>query len=335
MTMNVDYPLQKVNIIESQPGLFGQSLAANGLSLIRGKTTTLQINLGILCNQVCRHCHHNAGPDRKEVMTSEIAGAVIAYAERSGFDTIDITCGAADLNPNIFTLIEKLSPLSAKLILRSNLSALNDGKRDDLIELLKMRKVIIVASFPSINETQADSQRGQGIFNKSIETLKKLNATGYGLHETGLELDIVSNPVGMFLPASQVQTERRFREVLMKRWRIQFNNLFALTNVPLGRFYEWLVEKGNLDEYLSRLRAGFYPCAVDGLMCRSLISVSWDGYLFDCDFNQVRRMYLGGEKIHVSQMAGHPPEGNPINIADHCYACTAGAGFTCGGAISG
>jgi radical SAM/Cys-rich protein len=232
------------------------------------------------------------------------------------------------LNPNIVKLIEKLSRHAPRLMFRSNLSALNDGKRDDLMDLLKAKRVVIVASFPSLNQAQADSLRGDGIFRKSIDTLRKLNTLGYGQPETGLELDLVCNPTGAFLPAPQEQITRRFREVLMNKWGIVFNSLFAFANVPLGRFRKWLEGTGNLESYLNRLASDFNACAVDGLMCRTMVSVSWDGYLYDCDFNLAKGLPMGNKKTHVSEMAGPPPKGSSIAVADHCYTCTAAAGFT-------
>jgi radical SAM/Cys-rich protein len=261
-------------------------------------------------------------------MDSETAEAVIAYAERSCFDAIDITGGAPELNSNIIKLIEGLSPHAPRLMFRSNLSAMNDGKRDHLMDLLKAKRVVIVASFPSLNEAQADSQRGKGIFGKSIDALQKLNSLGYGHEETSLELDLVCNPTGAFLPALQEQVAKRFREVLIKKWGIVFDNLFAFANAPLGRFREWLETKGSLESYLGLLVSRFNACAVDGLMCRTLVSVSWDGYLYDCDFNLARGLHMGKRKTHVSEMAGAPPAGSPIVVADHCSTCTAGAGFT-------
>lgn len=326
--MNADYALQQRDVAERTLEPFRQTLSRHGLNLERGKTTTLQINVGLLCNQACRHCHLNAGPNRKENMNSETADAVIAYAGRNCFDAIDITGGAPELNPNIVKLIERLSPHATRLMFRSNLSALNDGKRDDLMDLLKAKRVVILASFPSVNQAQADSQRGDGIFRKSIDALRKLNTLGYGQPETGLELYLVCNPTGAFLPAPQEQITRRFREVLMNKWGIVFNGLFAFANVPLGRFRKWLEGTGNLESYLNRLASGFNACAVDGLMCRTMVSVSWDGYLYDCDFNLAKGLPMGNKKTHISEMAGPPPEGSSIAAADHCYTCTAGAGFT-------
>ncbi len=307
---------------------FSQTLSHHDLQLNRNNTHTIQVNLGMLCNQTCRHCHLNAGPHRKENMDAETIREVISYAQRSKFETIDITGGAPELNPNIGMLIEEVFSLATRIMLRSNLSALNDGGREYLFELLKAHRVVIVASFPSLNEAQTDSQRGDRIFQITIDALKKLNAMGYGHEGSGLELNLVSNPTGAFLPPNQAQTEKRFRQVLKRKWGIVFNNLFNFANVPLGRFRQWLVETNNLDKYMEKLYSSFNPCSVDGLMCRSLVSVSWDGYLFDCDFNLARELFMGGQKIHVSEMPGPPASHSHIATADHCYTCTAGSGFT-------
>jgi len=307
---------------------FRLTLAKHGLTLDRQRTATLQINVGLLCNQRCRHCHFSAGPDRRESMRSETVNEVIAYARGSHFDAIDITGGAPELNPNLVTLIEKLSPLAPRIMLRSNLTALNGATRNHLVDLFKDHRVVVVASFPSTNESQADSQRGGGVFQESISTLKKLNAMGYGQDGSGLELDLVSNPTGAFLPSSQAQTETRFHQVLEQKRGISFNNLSNFANVPLGRFRQWLFQSGNLEKYIEKLASSFNPCAVEGLMCRTLVSVSWDGYLYDCDFNLARGLFMGGRKIHISEMSGPPEPGSPIAVADHCYTCTAGAGFT-------
>ena len=213
-------------------------------------------------------------------------------------------------------------------MLRSNLSALNDGKREHLFELLKSYRVIIVASFPSLNELQTNSQRGDGIFKISIHALKKLNAIGYGHKGSGLELNLVSNPTGAFLPPAQVETEKRFRQVLKDKWGIVFNHLFNFANVPLGRYRRWLIKSGNYEKYMAKLSSGFNPCSVEGVMCRTMVSVSWDGYLYDCDFNLARGLFMGGRKIHVSEMSGPPEPDSHIATADHCYTCTAGTGFT-------
>jgi radical SAM/Cys-rich protein len=330
--MRLEEPAQESEMVSWEKAVtvepFRQTLSRHGLRLERGQTTTLQINVGLFCNQTCRHCHLNAGPGRKENMDLETADQVVDYAQRSSFEIIDITGGAPELNPNLVYLIKRLVPLAPRMMVRTNLSALNDGKRDYLFGIFKEYNVVVVASFPSINEAQADSQRGSGIFQKSISALKRLNAEGYGEEGSGLELNLVSNPTGAFLPSSQAEAAKRFRKVLKQKWSISFNNLFNFANVPLGRFRQWLAQSGNLEKYLEKLASGFNPCAIEGLMCRNIVSVAWDGYLYDCDFNLARGLYLGGRRIHVSKMLGPPAQGTPIAVADHCYTCTAGAGFT-------
>jgi len=314
------------NALSVEP--FRLTLANHGLELTRGQTNTLQVNMGLLCNQACRHCHLEAGPSRTELMDGETVDEVVAFAQRGHFQVIDITGGAPELNPNLATMIERLSPLAPRIMLRSNLTALTDGKRHFLMDLCREHRVVIVASFPSLNMSQSEAQRGKGIFDKSIATLRKLNAMGYGRDGSVLEIDLVSNPTGAFLPASQAQEEKRFRRELQRRWGIVFNHVYTFANVPLGRFRQWLQHSGNLEKYLHNLAVRFNPCAVEGLMCRTLIVVSWDGYLYDCDFNLARQLSTGGRKIHISEMDGPPKAGTPIAVSDHCYACTAGSGFT-------
>ncbi len=307
---------------------FGKTLSEHDIQMTRNNTHTLQVNVGLICNQTCRHCHLDAGPGKKEVMTMETAVKVAEYAEQCSFQVIDITGGAPELNPDIIPIVKTLYPKASTRIFRSNLSALNDGSHEDLISLLTSFNTVIVASFPSLNESQADAQRGDGIFKASIEALKKLNKRGYGHIGSGLELNLVSNPTGAFLAPSQAQTEKRFKKALEQKWGIVFNNLFNFSNAPLGRFRRWLKQSGNLDGYLKKLADGFNPCAVEQVMCRTLVSVSWDGYLYDCDFNLAGGLPMGKRKTHVSEVKGPPEAGTLIMTADHCYTCTAGAGFT-------
>lgn len=310
-------------------GSFNKTLARHGLCITRDRTDILQVNVGLLCNQQCRHCHLDAGPDREENMDGKTAAQVVAYAERSGFETIDITGGAPELNPNLEYLVEALSQNASQIMLRSNLSILSSGRKESLIKKLAAHRVAIVASFPSVDEMQTDAQRGDGAFYASIKALQKLNHMGYGHGDNGLMLNLVVNPTGAFLPPSQEQSVKRFRDVLQRRWGIVFNQLYSFANVPLGRFRKWLVESGNLEAYSEKLAGAFNPCAVEKVMCRSLLSVAWDGTLYDCDFNLAGRIPMGGrKKVHVSQMPGKPEAGMPIATADHCYTCTSGAGFT-------
>jgi radical SAM/Cys-rich protein len=306
---------------------FKSMLTQHHLELVRKPAQTLQINMGFLCNQTCQHCHLNAGPGRKENMDADTLEEVVAYARRSRFEAIDITGGAPELNPHLADLIAKVSTLTPRIMLRSNLSALQTNMQP-LIEFLKSHRVVIVASFPSLNVAQTDSQRGNGIFEESIGALQQLNAAGYGRNGSGLELNLVSNPTGAFLPPGQEQTEKRYHQILEKKWKVTFTSLFNFANAPLGRFRQWLIQSGNFENYVQKLILNFNPCAIEGLMCRTLVSVSWDGHLYDCDFNLARGLYMGGKKIHVSDMPGPPQPGAPIITADHCYTCAAGSGFT-------
>ncbi|MGK7344828.1 MAG: arsenosugar biosynthesis radical SAM (seleno)protein ArsS [Candidatus Nitrospinota bacterium M3_3B_026] len=313
---------------------FSRALADNGVRLSRAKTTTLQVNVGLLCNQECRHCHLEAGPARGELMDGETITEVIDYARRGRFGVVDITGGAPEMNPGLPRLIEELSAFAPRIILRSNLTAISGESKDELMELLGEKKVVLFASLPSLNRQQVEAQRGAGVFDKSIRTLRALNSLGYGKEGTGLEINFASNPSGAFLPASsQGEMEKRFKAELAGKWGVTFNNLYGFANVPLGRFRSWLESTGNLERYENKLADSFNPMAVEGLMCRTQVSVAWDGFLYDCDFHIAASIPLGGEKTHVSRMPGPPEPGSPIATSDHCHACAAGAGFTCGGAI--
>jgi radical SAM/Cys-rich protein len=307
---------------------FSATLSQHGLELKRDQTTTLQINVGLLCNQVCKHCHLEAGPGRTELMDRKTVEHVVAFAERASFQVADITGGATELNPHLSEMIERLSPLVKTVMIRSNLTNLADGKKDLLLDVFTRNGVVIVASFPSTNAAQVKAQRGEGTLERSVEVLRKLNSLGYGQPDSGLQIDLVANPTGAFLPAAQETLEKKFRRDLERKWGLVFNNLFTFANVPLGRFRKWLKQSGNFDGYMAKLAAAFNPCTVTGLMCRTLISVSWDGYLYDCDFNLAAGLPSGGTGHHVSEMNGPPKPATAIAVSDHCYACTAGSGFT-------
>jgi radical SAM/Cys-rich protein len=261
-------------------------------------------------------------------MNEKTVDDIINLAGKFSFSTIDITGGAPEMNPHIRKLVIKLAPLTDKLIIRSNLTAIAAEDKMALLQLLANNKVTIVASFPSLNEAQSEAQRGKNSFATSINTLKRLNELGYGQPDSGLELNLVSNPTGAFLPSSQEQVEKRFRAMLDHKWGLLFNNLYTFANVPLGRFLSWLERTGNLENYVMKLAANFNPCTLEGLMCRTLISVSWDGYLFDCDFNQSMDLYMGGRKQHISELQVLPGPNDNIAVSEHCYTCTAGSGFT-------
>jgi len=308
---------------------FGETIAGHGLSLRREKTTTLQVNVGLVCNLCCRHCHLCAGPSRREMMSAETLDQVLAYAAKNPFETIDITGGAPELHTQVREMIEGFVPLATRVLLRTNLTALRGEAWERLTGLCRDRGVVLIASLPSLNPKQTDAQRGEGVFQRTISSLRRLNAIGYGIPDTGLELDLVSNPPGAFLPpVSQAQAEKRFRDLLNKQWGISFHHLYPFANAPLGRFHRWLEQTGNLDGYLKKLTDRFNPGSVSSLMCRSLLSVDWEGYLHDCDFNLARGLDLGGVRTHVSEMEGAPIDGSAIATDNHCYACTAGSGFT-------
>jgi radical SAM/Cys-rich protein len=310
------------------PSDFKQTLERHGLELTRGVTTILQINVGRACDLACRHCHLEAGPNRTELMAPETTEAVIACAQRLHFATIDITGGAPELLPQLPYLVEQLAPLTARQIVRTNLTALARPDSAGLPELYRLYRVAIVASLPSVNAAQTSSQRGDDTWETSIAMLRRLNELGYGMEGTGLELDLVANPTGAFLPAGQAQTERRFHQDLQRRYHISFNNLFTFANVPLGRFRFWLEQSGNLDDYRQKLAECFNPCTLQDLMCRSLISVDWNGFLYDCDFNLAVGLHHGEQLCHISNLTELPHPGTPIPVGDHCFSCTAGTGFT-------
>jgi len=253
--------------------------------------------------------------------------AVIDYVTRVQFETIDITGGAPELIPHLEYLLSRLAKQAEKLIIRTNLVALQSAETGGLMDYFKKLRIALVASLPSTNASQVDSQRGKGVWGKSIEVLKALNKLGYGYPGTGLELDLVVNPSGAFLPSDQAQTEIRYRRDLEKNG-VVFSRLYAFTNIPLGRFRKWLEQSGNLESYMQMLVARFNPGAVCGLMCRNIISISWDGYLYDCDFNLALGLHHNTTKKHVSGMMDLPKEGMFIPTGEHCYACTAGSGFT-------
>ncbi len=308
--------------------IFAETLAGHGITLRRTLTLTLQVNVGRLCNLACRHCHLEAGPARTEIMTRQTMAQVIACARRFSFAVIDITGGAPEMNPHLLEFISGLAPHAPRLVLRSNLVAMQGETQEALLDLCLRQRVVIVASFPAINEAQAESQRGVGSFQASIAMLRRLNSMGYGQEGTGLTLNLASNPTGAFMPGGQQALEARFRQVLRQKWGIEFNQLFSFANVPLGRFKRWLAGAGNYDDYMASLARNFNPGALDGVMCRSLISVAWDGSLYDCDFNQAFDLPMGGVRRQLTELAQLPEVGDLVAVSDHCYACAAGAGFT-------
>lgn len=307
---------------------FPETLEQHGLKLQRSATTTLQVNVGLACDLACRHCHLEAGPQRTELMSADTVETVIYCARRLPFQAVDITGGAPEFLPHLPRLISGIAPLAPRVMVRTNLTALARPEHRHLMELYRSRRVVIVASLPATNPGQTESQRGSGVWQRCIDVLRQLNDLGYGKDGTGLELDLVSNPTGAFLPVEQQQAERKFRHDLERRYGIAFTSLYTFANAPLGRFRNWLQGSGNLEGYLDKLQGAFNPCTLEGVMCRSLISVGWDGTLYDCDFNLAAGLHHGGQPLHISRLLELPAEGTPIPMGDHCYACTAGSGFT-------
>jgi radical SAM/Cys-rich protein len=314
---------------------FSQKMAGAGLGELHATgITVFQINVGKFCNQACRHCHVDAGPEREEKMSRETAQLCIDALSRTDIPTVDITGGAPELNENFRWLVERSRALGRHVMDRCNLSVLLLAPQADLADFLARHRVEVVASLPYFRPSQTDAQRGEGVFEKSIAGLRKLNALGYGHEGSGLELNLVHNPVGAFLPPKQEAIEAQFRREL-QRLGVVFNRLYTITNMPISRFLEFLVLSGNYEGYMERLANAFNPAAAAGVMCRYTLSVGWDGMLYDCDFNQMLDLPLGyGAPQHIRDFDPDRLNSRRIVTANHCYGCTAGAGSSCGGAVA-
>jgi radical SAM/Cys-rich protein len=305
--------------------------------LRRGRLETLQVNLGYRCNQACLHCHVAAGPTRTEQMSENTAEDVLAVLARLNIATLDLTGGAPELNPHFRHIVQEARALGTRVIDRCNLTILEEPNQEDLAAFLAVHQVEIVASLPCYLEENVDRQRGKGVFEASIRALRKLNALGYGRQASPLVLNLVYNPQGPTLPPAQESLERDYKRHLREHYGITFDRLYTLTNMPIQRFGSMLVSKGQFQQYMALLRGARQDANLDGVMCRTLLSVDWQGYLYDCDFNQMLGIPFaapGRPKLHISQLASLGLEGNPIAVADHCYGCIAGQGSSCGGALS-
>jgi len=305
-------------------------------AISRKSLTTLQINLGYRCNQSCLHCHVNAGPNRSEEMSAETIGLILDYCRTGTIETLDLTGGAPELNPGFRYLVTTASELGMHVIDRCNLTILNEPGQQDLHAFLAAHRVEVIASLPCYLQENVDAQRGKGVYESSLAAIKKLNAAGYGHDGSGLKLNFVFNPAGSSLPPSQSTLEADYRRELGKLG-ILFNQLFTLTNMPIKRFGSTLVSKGEFNDYMALLKSTHLDSNLDEVMCRSLISIDWQGYLYDCDFNQMLGLPLpmaGNTRPHLRDLMHHDPSGSPVAIADHCYGCTAGQGSSCGGALS-
>ncbi len=301
--------------------------------LMRGELRVLQVNLGYRCNQRCVHCHVNAGPTRKEVMSDTVVDQVMDFLTRARLAQLDLTGGAPEMHPRFRELVGHARGLGIEVIDRCNLTILEEPGYEDMASFLASRQVQIVASLPCYLEKNVDAQRGSGVFQTSLRALRKLNALGYGRGNAGLELNLVYNPTGDFLPPAQQALEEEYKRQLAAEYGIVFNRLFTITNMPIRRFGGWLLSHGRFDAYMQLLRDAHREENRRQVMCRELISVDWQGYLHDCDFNQMLGLPLGGDKKHISRLDVEDLPGKPIMVLDHCYACTAGQGSSCSGAL--
>jgi radical SAM/Cys-rich protein len=308
----------------------------NQFPLRSKKIEILQINVGYMCNQVCAHCHVDAGPDRKEIMTVETMKQILDVLKTTEVTTLDLTGGAPEMNPNFRWFVEEASKIGVKdFIVRSNLTIIRANKKYyDLPEFFKKHNIHVVSSMPHWTKGKTDIQRGDGVFDKSIKALQELNAVGYGMPGSGLKLDLVYNPSGAFLPGDQMSLEKDFKKALKEDFDIQFHNLFAITNLPISRFLDYLIASDNYEDYMYSLVEAYNPAAVENVMCTNTVSVSWDGWLYDCDFNQMLGLKVASKSKHISSFNEAELKDRNIIISQHCYGCTAGAGSSCQGVVA-
>ena len=321
-----------------QSGLvrFENNLGASGLfPLMPLELDTFQINLGKMCNQVCNHCHVDAGPDRKEIMTLETMEQCLDALDRTNCSTVDLTGGAPEMNPNFRWFVEQLTAKGKEIIVRCNLTIIVANKKyNDLPEFFKKHKVQVISSLTCYTADNTDSQRGNGVFEQSIQALKMLNKVGYGTNDSELILNLVFNPSGPNLPGDQMKLEQDYKRVLKSDFDIEFNNLFTITNLPISRYLQYLVASNNYEAYMEKLVNAYNPLAAEAVMCRNSISVGWDGFLFDCDFNQMLDLKVAVPGKHITKFNLEEIQNREVIVNQHCYGCTAGAGSSCGGATT-
>ena len=316
---------------------FGDKIKeTNQFPLRPKKLEILQINVGYMCNQVCAHCHVDAGPDRKEIMTRETMHQCLEVIRKTEAHTLDLTGGAPEMNPNFRWFVEEAAKAGIKdFIVRSNLTIIRANKKyHDLPAFFKKHNIHVVSSMPHWTRGKTDKQRGDGVFDKSIQALKDLNAVGYGVEGSSLKLDLVYNPSGAFLPGDQMALEVDFKKALLEDFGIHFHNLFAITNLPISRFLDYLIASDNYEDYMYALVEAYNPAAVENVMCTNTLSVSWDGWLYDCDFNQMLNLKVDSKVKRISEYNEELLQNRNIIINQHCYGCTAGAGSSCQGTVA-
>ncbi|MBC6993402.1 arsenosugar biosynthesis radical SAM protein ArsS [Neolewinella lacunae] len=317
---------------------FSERLASQGHRPFKPTEIEIfQLNIGKLCNQTCAHCHVDAGPDKKEenMSRADLEQCLLMIAAMPSVKTIDITGGAPEMNPHFRWFVEQCTAMGKRVIDRCNLTIIMaNPKYRDLPEFLAKHRVQVVSSLPYFSKARTDNQRGDGVFEDSIKALQLLNAVGYGKPGTGLVLDLVFNPSGAYLPGAQATLEAEFKRQLDRKYGIVFNQLYAITNLPVSRFLDYLLESGNYEEYMQKLVDAYNPATVESLMCRNTISVSWDGYLYDCDFNQMLDLKVAAKGQHITDFNPEELLNRNIVLNQHCYGCTAGAGSSCGGVVA-
>ncbi|MBI2986525.1 MAG: arsenosugar biosynthesis radical SAM protein ArsS [Deltaproteobacteria bacterium] len=315
---------------------FAQRIKQNGGGFRKRKVDVLQVNMGRYCNQACVHCHVEAGPTRKEMMNRETVDAVLCFLGRSGISTLDVTGGAPELNPNFDYLLEAAAALERHVMDRCNLTVIFEPGKEYLPEFFQRHRVELVCSLPCYSEENVDRQRGRGTFDLSIRALQLFNQLGYGQPDSGLILNLVYNPVGPFLPPPQEELAQDYKRELREKFGIEFNHLYCLSNMPITRYETHLKLRGEYDRYMELLANSFNPATLDQVMCRNLLSVGWEGTIYDCDFNQMLDLPIrdaDGQALNISTLSLDHVQNLPIAIGDHCYACTAGSGSSCGGAL--
>tara|TARA_B110000261_G_C13060867_1_gene348099 strand:+ start:312 stop:1367 length:1056 start_codon:yes stop_codon:yes gene_type:complete len=316
---------------------FKEKVKNSNIQQVRPKgLEILQINVGYMCNQVCSHCHVDAGPDRKEIMTQETMEQILQVLRNSKINTVDLTGGAPEMHPQFRWFVEEIRKTEVEeIIVRSNLTIILANKKyNDLPEFFSEHKIHVISSLPFYKRNKTDRQRGDGVFDSSIKALQMLNAVGFGLPNSELQLDLVYNPSGAFLPGDQKALELDFKKALVEDFNIKFNLLFTITNLPISRFLDYLIASENYEEYMHALVDAFNPSAVGNVMCTNTISVSWEGFLFDCDFNQMLDLKVDSTIAHISEFNSTVLDDRNIRLSQHCYGCTAGAGSSCQGSIA-
>ena len=332
---NVNEQLKIINQSSNFPMFHEKFESTIGDKLKTSTIEIFQINLGKMCNMVCKHCHVDAGPDRTEIMTKETLELCLEALRISNIQKVDLTGGAPEMNPHFKWFVEEVTKLGKHIMVRSNLTILVTNKFSDYAQFMADHKVEIISSLPYYKASFTDKQRGNGTFNKSMEAMKILNKLGYGKDGSDLVLNLVYNPIGAFLPPPQIALENDYKRELLNHHGLVFNNLFTITNMPISRYLDYLIQSGNYEKYMTKLVNSYNPVAANNVMCKNTLSVSWEGYLYDCDFNQMLELRVNhGAPTHLKDFDVKKLENREIITGQHCYGCTAGAGSSCGGEIA-